>query len=87
MNATDLISAKMEGESFETILKIVREESEAESSLSEDHRDFLESMLSEVKKATSEFENAFKSENPDELRKVSKSFIEIFQMIDDSCDS
>ena len=76
----------MEGESFESILKIVRNEPDTESSLNEDHRDFLESMLSEVKKGTIELEEAIKCADIDGLKKISLSFTEIFSMVSDSCE-
>jgi len=80
MDASELISARMEGESFDKILQRV-----CEKELDE-RMEFLTSMLDEVKKATSEFEHALKKEDYTSVRKVAQSFQEIFSMVEDSCE-
>lgn len=86
MNAADLISAKMNGVDFERLYGAVKEGRESVSSLPSDQLDFLESMLEEVRKATSEFESAVKEDNVPRIKELAVSFQEIFQMVSDSCD-
>lgn len=85
MSVADLIDAKLEGRSFEQILRVVHGKPE-DSTLEEDHLDFLESMLTAVKEASEEFEEAVKKEDVGEVKRIAKSFQEIFQMVEDSCE-
>lgn len=86
MSASALITAKLEGRSFEQILHAVRGDREDVSNLSDDHLDFLESMLDEVQKATEQFSEAIKTDDLEEVKRLAKSFQEIFQMVEDSCE-
>ena len=48
--------------------------------------DFLESMLEEVRSAVIQFEDALKKDDLSKINKLSKSFQEIFHMVEDSCE-
>lgn len=87
MDPAALINAKLEGQSFDRILHAVREGRETVSSLSGDHLDFLESMLKEVRVAATQFEEAIKRDDLDEVKGLAQSFQEILKMIEDSCES
>lgn len=87
MDVAQLISAKLEGTPFERILHAVRTNRDSVSSLSEDHLDFLESMLREIKDASSQFEEAIRNDDLPAIKEMATTFQEIFQMVGDSCDS
>lgn len=87
MQVADLISAKMEGQSFEKIFHAVRSRRERVSTLPEDQVDFLESMLSEIKTATGQFEEAVKNDDLRTIKEMAQTFQEIFTMVADCCET
>lgn len=87
MDISELIDAKLEGQSFDRILHAVRGDRENVSNLPDDHLDFLESMLQEVQSASTQLEAAIKQDDLEQVKKVAQSFQEIFQMVEDSCES
>lgn len=87
MNAAELIDAKQRGVPFERILKAVESGRESVSALPIDQVEFFESMLSEVKKAVVEFEQAIHSDDLPTIKKTSESLNEIFTMVKDCCES
>ena len=86
MNAKDIISAQLEGASFDRIFHAVRKGRESVSTLSEDKLEFFESMLEEIKKGTSQLEDALGRDDLVEIRRQAESLREIFQMIEGCCD-
>lgn len=87
MKASELISAKLRGVSFDRICEAVESNREKVSTLPEDQAEFLVTMLAEVKKAVPQFEQAVLSDKTDEIKETAASLREIFSMIEASCET
>lgn len=87
MNVAELIDAKQRGVPFERILRSVVSGRESVSALPNEHVEFLESMLGELKKAVVEYEAAIRSDDLNTIKKTAESLTEIFTMVRDSCDA
>lgn len=66
---------------------MVRGGKERDGSLPPEQLKFFESMLDELRKGTEEFDAAVASGDLARVKTVAESFQEIFQMVEDSCDS
>lgn len=87
MRPTDLINAKLEGADFDRILHAVRTDRKSVSKLPEDQLSLMESMLVEVKAAVKALEEAISNDDLNQVKLTSISLKEIFQMLEDNCDS
>jgi len=86
-SASQLIKAKMEGVEFNRILHSVKTNRSKVSQLSEDKLDLFDSLIEEIKSNVATLEAAIKEDDLVGIKEQSKSLQELFQMLEDSCES
>ena len=86
MKASELIRAKKEGVSFDRLLHAIESDRAVVSELPADKLDFLESMVSSIKEAGCEFEEALRRDDLVSIKRTASSIRDILDMVEDSCE-